>query len=86
MDFYLFHCPECHTIFKCKPFHTNDDMELYSTDYNDIILVLHSPDGRHLWECPKCNNVVNQNNTTCADWVAEKVFTVKGETSTSQPV
>ena len=85
MDFYLFYCPECHTIFKCSPNISWDvltGLQRCKTDFDDYIILCIQ---LGFWICPKCCTE-NQEYINCEDWVAEKVFTVKGETSTSRPV
>lgn len=82
MDFYLFYCPECHTIFKCRLHSAQGYRQEYLTDYGDIILARKQ---MSLWLC-ECSKIHTGKPINCEDWVAEKVFTVKGETPTSKPV
>lgn len=81
-EYKLFYCPECHTIFKCKPLSSQGYVSEYITDYGDIILS-RKQDG--LWLC-KCSKIHTGKPINCEDWVAEKVFSIKGDTPTSKPL
>lgn len=88
----LFYCPECGTIFKCLPvanFDVQTGLATYTTDLGSIIPTHDVSQGFitcYLWICPKCGQLLAGEPTTCEDWVAEKVFSIKGDTPTSKPL
>lgn len=83
-EYKLFHCSECGTIFKCLPHSVEGCIELYSTDFGDILPMANIP--YCVWACPKCGQLLAGEPINCEDWVAEKVFSIKGDASTSKPL
>lgn len=88
----LFHCSECGTIFKCLPV-ANFDMltglTIYTTDCGDGILISDVSQKFmpcYIWICPKCGQSLTDKPINCEDWIAEKVFSIKGDTKTSKPL
>lgn len=75
--FKLFHCPDCGTIFKCLPNSVEGYIELYSTDFGDILPMANIP--YCVWVCPKCGDLQTFKPITCEDWVVEKLFNVRGD-------
>lgn len=101
-EYKLFHCSECGTIFKCSPnanFDIQTGLTVYTTDLGSIIPVYDIPSGLsrsahisqwftacYIWICPKCGQLLEGEPINCEDWVAEKVFSIKGDAPTSKPL
>lgn len=81
---YLFKCPNCGQIYKLCKLYTGDTYDGYITDYNDVFMVDKYDNVMHQniydTKCIKCKEVVPfEPNTKCTyDWVANKVFEIKG--------
>lgn len=71
MDKYILCCESCGKMFKCDK--TND--HTYITDYGDVF----TPDKYGNYTCICCNNEMNPTIFRTSDWIADKIFTVKGE-------
>lgn len=88
----LFHCSECGTIFKCSPnanFDIQTGLTMYTTDFGSIVPVYNVSQwftDCYIWVCPKCVQLLESEPINCEDWVAEKVFSIKGDASTSRPL
>lgn len=88
----LFHCSECGTIFKCSPnanFDILTGLTMYTTDFGSIIPVYEVSQwftACYIWVCPKCCQLLENEPINCEDWVAEKVFSIKGDAPTSKPL
>lgn len=91
-EYKLFHCSECGTIFKCLPnanFDIQTGLTIYTTDCGDGILTSDVSQGFmscYIWVCSKCGQLPAGEPINCEDWVAEKVFSIKGDTKTSKPL
>lgn len=82
-EYKLFHCPECGTIFKCLLHSIDGCIELYTTDFGDIIPLNDISQGFIIccvWICPKCGQLIASKPIDCEDWVVDKLFKVKGDT------
>ena len=92
MNYKLFHCPECGTIFKCLPvanFDVLTGLTIYTTDCGDSILtsdVSQKFISCYMWVCPKRDQLLAGEPINCEDWVAEKVFSIKDDAPTSKPL
>lgn len=91
-EYKLFHCSECGTIFKCSPnanFDIQTGLTMYTTDFGSIVPVYNVSQwftDCYIWVCPKCGQLLESEPITCEDWVAEKIFSIKGDAPTSKPL
>ena len=70
MDKYIVCCTHCGKMFKC------DKLEHgYVTDFGDVF----TPDKYGITTCICCHKEMDPVVIRTADWIADKVFTIKGE-------
>lgn len=70
MNKYIVCCDKCNKMFKCD----KKDNNTYITDYGDVISNINGT-----YTCISCNNEMNPTIMKTQDWIANKVFTIKGE-------
>lgn len=71
MDKYILCCSNCGKMFQCD----KQDDHTYITDFGDVF----SPDKYGIYTCICCHKEMDPTIIKTADWIAHKIFTIKGE-------
>lgn len=71
MDKYILSCQNCGKMFKCD----KENDHTYITDYGDVF----SPDKYGNYTCISCKGEMDPLVIRTQDWIANMVFTIKGE-------